>query len=431
MPPPAMASVVPGQAALNHAVHVEPPRPNHQQAQPAQQPVQQPAQQPAQQPTQQAAAVRDHALAWPPSEGRPSAQGKRGRGRRGRGSRALDVLEPPVRHASTEPAPATERATAASPVRRTSPRGRRASEAPLPRALPAAAAVATELEWTKGWREEMKKRLSESSDQDIAQVLQMELRGKVWQMARHKEATRVIQEAIETTKAEQFAHFRAPLLAELRGKCKEAAGDSVANHVIEAVITKAPPLDSAFIARELLPHARDTVRTPKGCRLVIRLIEFARASLPTGALIDEIARACVDLCYNQYGRKVIQKILEHSEAHRHGIAEAILPQVCDMAKDKQGSYVVEAALRTCSSDDQDKLALALAADVLDVWACKFGKYPVERLLNMSATTTQQQVSRAVREKIFAVQAADLQAFGPTGIVNAHLPELGAMAQAQH
>lgn len=120
----------------------------------------------------------------------------------------------------------------------------------------------------------------------------------------------------------------------------------------------------SFLVEELLGVVDETARHRFGCRLLCRILEHMSAGdKATRDLLDEVLVNVGELCSHTFGSYVVRHILEFGlPEHKHRVASALLPQAKWHAKHRLGSHVVEAALRSCSQEDQIAIVKALLAD---------------------------------------------------------------------
>lgn len=180
----------------------------------------------------------------------------------------------------------------------------------------------------------------------------------------------------------------ATLLASgLHGHVRRAVQSKFANYVVQKIVEIMPMARASFVAKELLGFAFGAARHRFGCRVVCRILEhLTPGDQVTGALLHELLAKSDELCSHVYGNYVIRHILEFGlPDHKHLVAVALLPRAAWHAKHKLGSHVVEAALHSCSPDDQLALARALLSDdrqLVAVVTSVFGRHVVRSMLFM-------------------------------------------------
>lgn len=223
----------------------------------------------------------------------------------------------------------------------------------------------------------------ETANMDQSSLLaHAELLGWVWPYSRDPAGCRAVQSAIVSTKP---AVGKA-IAQELHGHVREAAESPHANYVLEKVIEQLSSPTSAFIADELLATVPRFARHRFGCRIVCRLVEHCSREESTRKLIQKLLEdpdEAIDLCRHNFGHHVVQSILEHGDdAHKEMIAQVLLRDVLSNASHRSSSYVVEAALKNCSSEDQDRLVQALLQPgiISELAKADFGSYVVRTLL---------------------------------------------------
>jgi len=177
----------------------------------------------------------------------------------------------------------------------------------------------------------------------------------------------------------------ATLLASgLQGHVRRAAQSKHANYVLQKIIEVMPMARAGFVVEELLGVAHETACHRFGCRLLCRILEhLSPDDWATLNLLDELLLNVEELCSHTFGSYVVRHILEFGlPEHRHRIARALLPHVAWHAKHRLASHVVEAALKTCSAEDQRALAEVLVEEkhIAGLATHQFGRHVVRALL---------------------------------------------------
>lgn len=199
---------------------------------------------------------------------------------------------------------------------------------------------------------------------------------------------------------EQASGQDAALLASsMQGHVRRASKSKHANYVMQKIVEVMPMARASFVAEELSGVAHETACHRFGCRLLCRILEhWSQSDAATLELLDELLVNAEELCSHTFGSYVIRHILEFGlPEHKHRVAAALLPEAAWLAKHRLASHVVEAALRSCSAEDQQALAEALLANqhVAALSTNQFGRHVVRALLAMPAT--KEQVENALRE----------------------------------
>jgi hypothetical protein len=189
----------------------------------------------------------------------------------------------------------------------------------------------------------------------------VKISGKVLTYALEPFGTRVVQEALKVADSSQ----RQALARELVGHVVEAVCSPHANFVIQELINVLSPSAVSFVAEELSTCAADAARHRFACRVLCRLVEHhsSTSANSTSVLIDKILLQVEKLMHHNFARHVLQLILEHgSDDHRRRIASAIRNDIFRNAKSRYASYVVEEAIKRCSTVERDSLAAELLSD---------------------------------------------------------------------
>lgn len=231
-----------------------------------------------------------------------------------------------------------------------------------------------EANWSREMADELLAQLETGGDtQELVKRFQQ------WAFS-SKMSSRAAQIALQKASANQ-----AMLLAfGLQGQVHRAAQSKHANHVVQKIVEVLPITSVGFIVDELCGIGYETARHRFGCRLLCRILEhLSPGDNGTRRLIDDILLKVEDLCSHAFGSYVVRHVLEFGlPEHKHRIAIALVPYVGWYAKHKLGSHVVEAAIRMCSLEDQQALAVPLLADqeLAGVASNQFGRHVVRALL---------------------------------------------------
>jgi hypothetical protein len=210
-----------------------------------------------------------------------------------------------------------------------------------------------------------------------------EITGRAKSLALDPAGCRVIQRALR----DGDKRAASGLVAELHGSVRQLIASAHGNYVVQAVIEVMPTALASFVSDELKGAGAETARHKYGCRIVCRLVEHSAADTSTIALIDETLQEAKELCRHTYGHHVIESILEHGlPAHKERVVDALSAVLQVIARNKNGTYVIVAALRHGSAVDQARLAsslLTLPLGLLDLAEDKYGMHVVRALLRMT------------------------------------------------
>jgi pumilio RNA-binding family len=201
--------------------------------------------------------------------------------------------------------------------------------------------------------------------------------------------TRLVQEAFGVADRQTAAE----LVQELHGFVRRAIDSPHANYVLQKVIEVMPRVHIRFILDELRGVADATARHRYGCRILCRLLEYAGSDEGVAALLDEVVEEAGALVFHFFGHHVLQHIFEHgTDWQKHRVAMAICDNMENCAQDPHGSFIVEAAVRYCSDDDQFELATCvLGSDptrLVSLASSRFGSHVVRAVLRMPGATAE-------------------------------------------
>lgn len=223
--------------------------------------------------------------------------------------------------------------------------------------------------------------------------------GKVWSLAcRDRDSSFAVQQAFgmlattlnNTATQQDFnaAQFDAQaMLSQLQGHVVEALQHPHANHVIKQVLDTMPTDLLAFIADELLGCAAWASRHRFGCRAVLRLARHCGrggwASARAEAAMDEVLLDAAGLCSDEYGKFVLEELLEHGlPGQRIRVLDALKARPLQSARHEHASFLVQRALRSCSKEDSESLVDVLLGSletVRSLMRSQFGRYVLRDL----------------------------------------------------
>mmetsp|Transcript_44046 Transcript_44046/g.84577 ORF Transcript_44046/g.84577 Transcript_44046/m.84577 type:complete len:379 (-) Transcript_44046:370-1506(-) len=176
------------------------------------------------------------------------------------------------------------------------------------------------------------------------------LRGSMQTLAFDGEGCRVLQLALQVTDWRLIAE----LLPELHGRVLDAVCSPHANFVIQKIIELMPTAQAAFIVEEISGMAEEVACHRFGCRILCRLQEHCASATRSIPLLDEALSKADVLCKHAFGHYVIQSVLEHGTMRqREQVMEALCSDPLAFASNRNGCFVIEAAMSYCSAADQE------------------------------------------------------------------------------
>jgi hypothetical protein len=177
------------------------------------------------------------------------------------------------------------------------------------------------------------------------------MQGSIVSLSLQMYGCRVIQKALENL--EGYLGEQAAMIAELKGQVLLLVKDQNGNHVIQKCIEKVPLDVSGFILKAFQGQIYDLAIHPYGCRVIQRILEHTNALDPTHKkspanealirnLLEELAAHTKTLVLDQYGNYVLQHILEKDGEHdKNEIIKAIMSNFLEYSRHKFASNVVE------------------------------------------------------------------------------------------
>jgi len=214
---------------------------------------------------------------------------------------------------------------------------------------------------------------------------------------RTKTSCRAAQLALEKASANDAA----ALAWGMRGHVRSAVQSRFANYVIQKILETLPVSRASFIVQELLGSGGIVVRHRFGCRIVCRILEHGSLSEgATAQLLEEILDSGVEeLCNHEFGSYVVRHLLEFGlPEHRQKIASALSTDVMGYSKQRFGSHVVEAALKSCSAEDQHMMVQQLLLkpdELLSLASNQFGHHVMRALLRVPPGELRREVVDAI------------------------------------
>lgn len=189
-----------------------------------------------------------------------------------------------------------------------------------------------------------------------------QFKGKVWQMAKHSNGCRELQDAFDDQAMSDMD--RAALGEELKGRIWEAVECKNANHVIQKYIVLMRPKDIQFIVDELRHDVVYAARHVFGCRILLRLLEQGSRE-QVHALNAEILQNIQiirGLCLHKYGNHILQHLVQKGSLEdRLAVAHAVLTKaglVVRMA-DSQFGHQLLLQLLDVPGDDASRARITL------------------------------------------------------------------------
>lgn len=215
---------------------------------------------------------------------------------------------------------------------------------------------------------------------------------------RTQRSSRAAQIALQKASAGDAA----ALASGMRGHVRSAVQSKFANYFIQKILEILPVERSRFIPEELRGSGAALARHRFGCRIACRILEHG--SLDEGAtadLLNEILDSgAEDLCNHTFGSYVVRHFLEFGlPEHRRKIAAALSADVMGFSKQRQGSHVVEAALKYCSAEDQRMLAEQLMGkrdQLMSLASSQFGHHVMKGLLAVPPGELRQEIVDTLR-----------------------------------
>jgi len=252
-------------------------------------------------------------------------------------------------------------------------------------------------------------RLIERSTPEQRTAIVDKLYGNVFSLSIDKHGCRVVQRMLELLPSDEQAYF----VSELEARVMDCIDDMHGNHVMQSIckVMKGSSID--FVLAAVAGATEKMAVNQFGCRIIQRLVERS-GELASGLLDDlvhEVVERAAQLASDRHGNYVVQCILQYgtSEA-KSRVIEAIRNDLVKFAKSKLSSNVVEKCFEAvCTGEDAGSLSVERAAlyrTVLDnptdknsplrqLVNDKFGNYAVQRMIKHSRGEDREELREAL------------------------------------
>lgn len=236
--------------------------------------------------------------------------------------------------------------------------------------------------------------------------------GELWSLCRDAEGCRLVQETFEGISSDSQ---REALAAEMRGHVWAASQCPHANHVLQKMIMTMKAESVQFIVDEIMRKGAaatcKAARNQYGCRIIQRLLEQCFPHQMHG-LVDDLMTDRARLCTHIYGNYVMRHVLEYGPAEaRHQLALHIQQHALELGSDEKGCAVLGKALAHTEACDQKAIAQAILAPrgLLAALSCKrHGHVATETLLKVVEAAEREE---AVDQLTKALPALGTSRFG--------------------
>lgn len=212
-------------------------------------------------------------------------------------------------------------------------------------------------------------------------------KGNVWKLSQDRHSTWNVQEAI------LHCDERLELALELQGHVWEACKCPHANHVLQCCINNIPAEHMLFVVDEIMDReggVRKIAKNQYGCRVLQRLLEHcSHEQEKVTSMVEALLSDTVMLTMHEFGNFVVGHLLEYcglSVASR--VIDKLVESLPEMAADGQLGRVAEKAFRTphCP-ENRISLANSIVCDCscLVPMACsRFGHSAAREAFNLAA-----------------------------------------------
>ncbi|KAG7030709.1 Pumilio-like 2, partial [Cucurbita argyrosperma subsp. argyrosperma] len=179
-----------------------------------------------------------------------------------------------------------------------------------------------------------------------------QLNGHVLALSLQMYGCRVIQKAIEVVNVDQ----QTKMVTELDGHIMRCVRDQNGNHVVQKCIECIPEDAIQFIVSTFYDQVVTLSTHPYGCRVIQRVLEHCHNPKTQHIMMDEIFLNVCMLAQDQYGNYVVQHVLEHGKPHeRSAIIKKLTGQIVQMSQQKFASNVIEKCLTFGTSAERQAL----------------------------------------------------------------------------
>jgi len=206
------------------------------------------------------------------------------------------------------------------------------------------------------------------------------------QLALDAAGCRLLQYALETADVNTAAQ----LSARLQGHVRELIHSPHGNYVIQKVIQVLPLAQAGFVVDELLGAGAVFARHRFGCRVLCRILEHASGEEPgkdaVTELLMEVVADAIDLSRHDFGKHVIQSLIEYGRpAQRGEVINKLCRDLTRSLMNHNASFVIEKILTDCGVEERRVVLDRVASGGSEVQAvlARRGRLAVRitRLLN--------------------------------------------------
>jgi len=189
------------------------------------------------------------------------------------------------------------------------------------------------------------------------------IKDSVWELSHSSQSTsKIVQLFIKKSQQTQ----QVAIAEELRTHINDAWQFDLAkhaNHVLQECIVEIPPQSLDFVFMEMAGLAEEAAKNQYGCRVLQRLIEHSSQTQVGQGLVNEIIKSTLELARHQWGKYVMQGILDNgTDDHRNSIAEKLcIPPalLSSQISNEHFSIVLNKALRLCAVHARQRLVDAI------------------------------------------------------------------------
>ncbi|TGZ77790.1 ARM repeat-containing protein [Ascodesmis nigricans] len=195
-------------------------------------------------------------------------------------------------------------------------------------------------------------------------------------IALNQHGTRALQKMIESLRTPEQINI---VINALKNRVVELIKDLNGNHVIQKCLNRLKSEDAQFIFDAVGEHCIEVGTHRHGCCVLQRCIDHADGE-QKGRLIQQITLNSLALVQDAFGNYVVQYILDLGEAkYSEPVVLQFRGRVCDLAKQKFSSNVIEKCIRVAEPATKKILIEELADpnEIQDVLKDCYANYVVQ------------------------------------------------------
>ncbi|KAA8895705.1 armadillo-type protein [Sphaerosporella brunnea] len=237
-------------------------------------------------------------------------------------------------------------------------------------------------------------RLLEFTNDEQRTVLVKTAAPRLVEIALNQHGTRALQKMIEFVSTPEQVET---IVHALESKVVELIQDLNGNHVIQKCLNRLKAEDSQFIFDAVGENCIPVGTHRHGCCVLQRCIDHA-SGLQKIQLIQRITNHSLELVQDAFGNYVVQYILDLGEPT---LSEPVILKfrgmICDLAKQKFSSNVIEKCIRVAEADTKKLLIEEMISSgrIEDMLRDCYANYVIQTSIDYADPVTRQKLAEAI------------------------------------